>query len=202
MLATATVMVVGICAALAAADRADDWDVRPAVPVPASLRDFRAVAEAGVAPAPVRVRIPAIGVNAPLERLRMASGRTVAPPRRWGRAGWFTGGPRPGEPGAAVVLGHYDSPWGKAVFYRLSRLRPGQRVVVERRDGSRVTFRVQRIGQFRTDRFPVRQVYWPTLRPELRLITCSGPYLHDRGRYRDNTVVFAVQTPDRTPSRD
>ena len=196
MLATAMVMVTVICAALSVADRVDDrWGVAAAVPVPASLREFRAVADTRAVPVPVRVRIPAIGVDTRLERLGMATGKKVAPPRRWARAGWFTGGPRPGEPGTAVVLGHYDSPWGKAVFYRLGRLRPGDRVVVERGDGSRVTFRVRRTEQYRTDRFPVREVYWPTGRPELRLITCSGPYLRDRGRYRDNTVVFAVQTP-------
>ena len=86
MLVAALVMVLGICAALSAADRIDDrWTADAAVPVAASLRDFRAVAHAHAVPAPVRVRIPAIGVNARLERLGMARGRMVAPPRRWAR---------------------------------------------------------------------------------------------------------------------
>ena len=34
-------------------------------------------------------------------------------------AGWFTGGPQPGQLGPAVTAGHVDSRPGPAVFYRL-----------------------------------------------------------------------------------
>jgi hypothetical protein len=161
--------------------------------VAAELTQFRAVTDPPRPAAPVRVRIPAIGVNAGLEQLGKNRDDTVQVPRHPGRAGWFTGGPRPGEPGSAVLLGHYDSSCCPAVFYRLAALRPGDLIQVERADGSSVVFRVSRMGQYRTTRFPVREVYFPTLRPELRLITCAGPYQRSLARYRDNTVVFAEQ---------
>jgi hypothetical protein len=161
--------------------------------VPVELNQFRAVTGVARPAAPVRVRIPAIGVDAALERLGKHSDGTVQVPRHPARAGWFTGAPRPGEPGSAVLLGHYDSYCCPAVFYRLRLLRPGDRVRVVRADGTSVVFRVTRVGQYRTSRFPVRQVYFPTLRPQLRLITCAGPWLAGRDRYRDNTVIFAEQ---------
>jgi hypothetical protein len=161
--------------------------------VPVELTQFRAVTDVARPAAPVRVRIPAIGVDAALERLGKNRDGTVQVPRHPARAGWFTGGPRPGQSGSAVLLGHYDSYCCPAVFYRLGRLRPGDRVRVVRADGSSVEYRVTRVGQYRTARFPVRQVYFPTLRPQLRLITCAGPYQKSLHRYRDNTVVFAEQ---------
>lgn len=161
--------------------------------VPVELTRFRSITSVALTAAPVRVRIPAIGVSSRLERLGKNRDDTVQVPRDPDRAGWFTGGPRPGEPGSAVLLGHYDSTCCPAVFYRLAKLRPGDRIRVERADGSSVVFRVSRVGQYRTTRFPVREVYFPTLRPQLRLITCAGPYQRSQHAYRDNTVIFAEQ---------
>ncbi|HEX7189293.1 MAG TPA: class F sortase [Actinomycetes bacterium] len=161
---------------------------------PEGIRTFRSVHEPPRVPAPRRLRIPAIGVSSRLERLGRHRDRTVEVPRRWHRAGWYEEGPRPGEPGSAVLLGHVDSPFGPAVFGGLEKLSPGARVLVDRSDGSTVAFRVTRIGQYPRARFPLREVYWPSVRRELRLITCGGSYDAAQGGYQDNVVVFAVAT--------
>ena len=57
-------------------------------------------------------------------------------------AGWFAGGPAPGQPGPAVIAGHVDSRTGPAVFYRLRELRTGDRIEVTRADGTRLRFLV------------------------------------------------------------
>jgi sortase (surface protein transpeptidase) len=131
-------------------------------------------------------------VDSPLERLGKQKDLTVEVPLRWGRAGWYEEGPRPGEPGAAVLLGHVDSPSGPAVFSRLAQLEPGALVLVDRADGSTVSFRVTRVRQYARASFPLGEVYWPTVRRELRLITCGGRYVAARGGYQDNVIVFAV----------
>jgi hypothetical protein len=163
----------------------------PTVAVPEALSTFRSSRELPAVPPPVHVDIAAIGVHSGIERLGQQPDRTVEVPRRWQWAGWYAGGPAPGEPGAAVILGHVDSPTGPAVFANLHRLRPGDRIVVRRADGSMVTFAVERIEQRSRHDFPVADVYWPTLRPELRLITCGGRYLRPAG-YQDNVIVFAA----------
>jgi sortase (surface protein transpeptidase) len=163
------------------------------VAVPDSLRTFRSPERAAAVPVPVRVRIPSLGVDSPLERLGRSRAGTVEVPAHWGRAGWYRNGPRPGEHGAAVILGHVDSPTGPAVFAGIAGLRAGARVLVTRADGSSVAFRVTRVEQRRRSRFPVEAVYWPTLRPELRLVTCGGRYDRARGGYLSNVIVFAVQ---------
>jgi len=143
--------------------------------------------------APVRVQIPAIGVSTGLERLALASDGSLRTPRDPGRAGWFEGGPRPGEVGPAVVVGHLDSVSGPAVFWRLSRLRPGDRISVSAADGARHDFAVRRVRLVPQDGFPSDLVYAPTPAHALRLITCGGSYDHVQGHYRSNVVVFAEQ---------
>jgi sortase family protein len=160
--------------------------------IPEALTSFRSTRVLPSVAAPVRLSIPAIGVRSALESLGRQPDRTVAVPRDWQRAGWYRGGPRPGERGAAVILGHVDSPTGPAVFGRLATLRKGARVVVGRADGSSVTFVVQRVERHAKNRFPVKEVYWPTLQPELRLVTCGGAYARAAGGYQSNVIVFAT----------
>jgi hypothetical protein len=166
----------------------------PSVDVPAEVRGFRSVRTVAPEPLPRRLRIPALGVDTRLERLGRDAD-TVEVPRDWQRAGWYREGPRPGGPGSAVILGHVDSPQGPAVFRGLAGLRPGTRVLVERADGSTVTFRVTRVAAFPRARLPVQQVYWPTVARELRLITCGGRYDRAAGGYQSNVVVFATAEP-------
>jgi hypothetical protein len=151
-----------------------------------SPRTIRAV------PVPVRLRIPSIGVDAPFERVGLARDGTIAAPKGFQNAAWYTGGPRPGQPGPAVLLGHVDSRSGPAVFYRLATLKPGARVLVQRADGSTVRFRVSGRIQVAKTQFPADLVYGPTLAPSLRLVTCGGDYDRATGHYRDNVVVSAV----------
>jgi hypothetical protein len=78
------------------------------------------------------------------------------------------------------------------VFSRLARLRIGDEVAIRRTDGSTVKFTVERIERHSRRAFPVASVYWPTLAPELRLITCGGQYIRARGGYQENVIVFAT----------
>ncbi|WP_166848939.1 class F sortase [Isoptericola sp. BMS4] len=142
---------------------------------------------------PGRVRIPAIGVDSGLLHLGLNDDGTIEVPagEDIDSAAWFDGSPRPGADGPAVIEGHVDSPNGPSVFYRLSELEAGQRVHVDREDGSTATFVVERVEQYSKKEFPTREVYANTDGPELRLITCGGEWDPEWGHYVDNTVVFA-----------
>jgi hypothetical protein len=91
-----------------------------------------------------------------------------------------------------VILGHVDSKRGPAVFYRLRELRPGDLVEVALAGGSSVRFAVERVEQYPKARFPTAEVYYPTLTPELRLVTCGGTFDATAGHYRSNIIVFAA----------
>ncbi|MFI9640156.1 class F sortase [Micromonospora sp. NPDC051925] len=157
---------------------------------------------AGTLPAapapPTRVRVARIGVDSALTALGLDRAGTLVPPADFDRAGWYGGGPAPGDPGPAVIAGHLDSRRGPAVFARLGELRSGDRIEVWRGD-RRVTFRVTGTLRTRKDTFPTATVYGPTPGPELRLITCGGDFDRRAGHYRDNMVVFAVADPPADP---
>jgi sortase (surface protein transpeptidase) len=157
-----------------------------------AARGFRSVRGYRATPVPVRVEIPKIGVASALDRLGRAPDGTVQEPTRWEVAGWYTPGTRPGDPGSAVILGHVDSKRGPAVFFRLRELRRGDMVTIGRADGSSVRFVVERTEQHLKDRFPTDQVYYPTLTPALRLVTCGGDFDATAGHYRSNVIVFAT----------
>ena len=160
----------------------------PSVPVESfrSVRTYRSVA------LPVRVRIPAAQVDTALERVGRAADGTLELPRRAESAAWYAEGPRPGQPGPAVIIGHVDWDQAPAVFFLLSRLRPGDAVYVDRADGSTATFRVTGSKRVAKRRFPTDTVYAPSLEPSLRLVTCGGSFDYAAGSYRDNVIVFAT----------
>jgi sortase (surface protein transpeptidase) len=142
---------------------------------------------------PRSIRIPAIGVSARVVPLGLNPDRTLEVPRRWGDAGWYTGGPDPGERGPAVIAGHVDSTSGRAVFYRLGELRHGALIRIRRADDSVVSFRVEGVERWPKDRFPTRRVYGRTARATLRLITCGGAFDAATGHYLDNVIVYATR---------
>ncbi|MFC5899440.1 class F sortase [Streptomyces zhihengii] len=161
--------------------------------VPESLRPPpTAPAEPRSRTVPVRLRIPAIAVDAPMTGLGLdADGALEVPPaERADTAGWYADGPAPGEPGTAVVAGHVDSPAGRAVFYLLGGLARGSAITVTRRDGRTVRFSVYAVEAYDKDAFPSRKVYRSTAAPELRVITCGGGYREGTG-YLGNVVVYA-----------
>ena len=146
---------------------------------------------------PVSVRIGAIDVQSDLIYLGLNPDGTLAVPQPgpdYDKAAWFDGSPRPGADGPAVIEGHVDSAAnGPSVFYSLGELVSGDRVEVTRADGSVVAFVVDEVRVVPKDDFPTLDVYGNTEGPELRLITCGGPFDSSAGSYVDNVVVFASQ---------
>jgi hypothetical protein len=167
------------------------WREPSAAPEPMAADTFQSARTYPTVAAPVRLRIPALRVDTPLQRLDLQADGTVAVPKRPDMAGWYERGPRPGQAGPAVILGHVDSHAGPGIFFDLSRLPRGAVVKVDRADGSTVTFRVTKVSRVSKTRFPTDLVYAPTLEPTLRLVTCGGSFDTSRRSYRDNVIAFA-----------
>jgi hypothetical protein len=143
---------------------------------------------------PVSLTIPAIGVQANIIHLGLTASGTLQVPSSTAVAGWYTGSPRPGAVGSAVIAGHIDSKSGPGVFFQLSSLHPGDRVYVRRADGTLAVFKVTVVRQFAKDSFPTSAVYGAVPDSELRLITCGGTFDPQLGSYLSNTVAYAVAT--------
>ncbi|WP_261992016.1 class F sortase [Streptomyces sp. MS191] len=186
-----------------------EWraDRPPPQPLAAAAPDSRAAA-AGHAPLPLhdpyrslparrsraaRTRPPARwGIDAPVVGVGLdgRGGIDTPPARDRNLAGWFTGAVTPGEKGTAVVVGHVDTPAGRAVFFDLGALRKGQRIEVARQDGRTAVFSVYGVEVVPQEGFPAERVYRPAAAPELRVLTCGGRFREGTG-YDGNVVVFA-----------
>jgi len=146
--------------------------------------------------APVRIVIPAIGVDAPVMQLGLNADRTIQVPPLGDHnlAGWYKYGSSPGQPGPAVIVGHIDSYQGASVFYRLRYLVKGDQVRITLANGQVVTFAVDGLQQVSKTAFPTQSVYGFTKDPELRLVTCGGDFNPATGSYLSDIIVYAHLT--------
>ena len=181
---------------------------RYAAPTPAVLADPGGgvrLPTTGLLPA--RIDLPAAGISTIVEpagateALNAFTGEVVTTfpvPGGPFTTVWWEEGPRPGEDGLAVVLGHTRAARA-AVFNDLLGVEPGapvgitgstdagEEVVARYVIGSVVT------GIAKADPSALRAVLdSPPPGASLALITCSGDVDEDRSSREDNTVVFAT----------
>ncbi|WP_327294262.1 class F sortase [Streptomyces sp. NBC_01197] len=142
---------------------------------------------------PAEVSIPSIGVTSSLLQLGLNADRTVeVPPADKGMtAGWYTGSATPGEPGAAVLIGHNDTRYGRAVFHDLRKIHKGADIAVRNTLGKTAHFTVTSTESVSKKAFPTDKVYGKTTDRALRLITCDGSF-DAQGHPVNNLIVFAT----------
>ena len=193
-LLTVTIGAAGLATAALSPARAAPLPARPA-PVPAPSGRTALPASLSTSPqtaTPVWLSVPALGIRkTSLVNLGLQRNGALQVPSSTAVAGWFTGSPRPGAIGSAVIAGHVDSRSGPGIFFWLRILRPGDRVYVGRADGTMAVFTVTEVRKFAKDQFPTAAVYGPEPDAELRLITCGGVFDRSLGSYLSNVVVFA-----------
>jgi hypothetical protein len=143
---------------------------------------------------PLAVRIPALGVRSRVMQLGLERDGSMEVPLGAYPVGWYDGSPTPGQLGPAVLAGHVDWEGERGAFYGLRELRAGDTVVIDRADGTTVTFRVDRVEEHAKDDFPSDEVYGDLDHAGLRLITCGGSFDEETGDYLDNVIVFASLT--------
>ncbi|MFJ1975173.1 class F sortase [Streptomyces sp. NPDC087903] len=144
------------------------------------------------------LRVPSLGIDAPVVGLRIGPDRQLGTPPldKPKLVGWYQDGPTPGETGTAIAVGHRDTKTGPAVFAALAQTTRGSRIEARRADGRTAVYTVDRVRVFDKARFPDKEVYGPSRRPELRVLTCGGLFSRRTG-YSSNVVVFAHLTATR-----
>lgn len=139
--------------------------------------------------APQVVRIPALGVRAPVVPVH-APGRTLVPPRDPQRLGWWADGAKPGAAeGSALIAGHTVHTGGGALD-DLEELDGGDEVVV-RTDRGTVRYVVDRVQIYSKGRIAddATRLFSQDAPGRLVLITCED---WDGARYLSNVVVTAT----------
>jgi sortase A len=149
---------------------------------------------------PASIAIPAISVDAKVEDLGLAAGDHMAMPTSFTSVGWYKYGPVPGAIGTAVMYGHLDNGLGiSGVFKNLSKLVPGDKVVVTDASGTTHTFVVDSLASYPYQAVPdsaleglPAQAGTPgETGAHLNLITCTGKWVYDstEGMTYDHRLV-------------
>jgi hypothetical protein len=141
---------------------------------------------------PVRLAIPDLGVEVPLDPVGVDSGGQLELPDDVDRAGWYRFGPTPGAAGNAVVAGHVDdAEQGLGALAPLREAPVGTEVVVFEGSGTTSRWRVVSRELIAKDTIPLATLFARGGPPRLVLLTCGGPFDRASGHYRDNVVVVA-----------
>ncbi|MEO8364060.1 MAG: class F sortase [Ilumatobacteraceae bacterium] len=145
---------------------------------------------------PVRLRIPSIKVNSVIEYVGVTSSGAMDVPKKDLNVGWYSPGTRPGEPGSAVIAGHYS--WRNhaqgGIFNNLDQLRKGDILYIDDVQGNTLTFVVRENRIFKYDA-DARQVFSSSSGTRLNLITCAGWWDSSKQSSTSRRVVFTELVP-------
>jgi sortase (surface protein transpeptidase) len=172
----------------------------PTAPAPARVgtRSARlSDQEVTTPPAPVRLVVPAIGVDVPVEPVGVDPDGQMTVPTDVGRAGWYRHGPAPADAvGSVVLAGHVDSrSQGRGAFFDLADLAPGDEVRVTDEAGDTTSWTVTGRRTIPKERLPLEEVFRRDGPSRLVLVTCGGDFDAGRRSYRSNVVVTAEPRP-------
>jgi len=145
-----------------------------------------------IATPPVRLLIPAIGVDAPITVKGLRPDAVMDVPDGPEDVAWYNFTARPGMGGNAVISGHLDyRNYGEAVFWRLKELQEGDIVEVRLADGSVLRYQVSLRLSYDARLAPVPDIVGPTSREVVTLITCGGTFDGGSRSYDQRLVVRA-----------
>jgi LPXTG-site transpeptidase (sortase) family protein len=161
----------------------------PANPVVPAIADASATAPVQTQTPITRVRIPRIGVNAPVEIKSLDGDGTMQAPDSSNVVAWYDFSAQPGSEGNAVFAGHLDyAGVGPAVFWDLGKLQSGDEIDVADEDGRSFRYRVASVRSYSVtaDAGPIVA---SAGNPTITLITCDGTFNHATGEYNQRIVV-------------
>ncbi len=141
---------------------------------------------------PKVISIPKIGVQSSIEDVGMDSQGRMDIPKNNNDVAWYDLGYKPGQKGSAVIDGHYDTATGAgAVFYHLSQLSKGDKIIVIDSNKKSYTFIVTDIINYPFDQLPLKPIFTKNDKSRLNLITCEGTWDRKTHNYLSRTVIYS-----------
>jgi sortase (surface protein transpeptidase) len=144
---------------------------------------------------PVRLVVPALGVNAPIESVGTdpATGQ-MRLPSNVSTVAWWSYGAMPGDSsGTTVLAAHVDYNGSYGLFFHLGQLPKGALATVKTANGSSYSFRVVARRQVPKPALSGQDIFRTTGAPRLVMVTCGGNFLPAEKSYVDNVVVYATR---------
>lgn len=161
-------------------------------PNPAPVAVISGPDEQRPGPTPTALRLPALGVAAPVFPVAEQMDGSLAIPTDPRVLGWWYLSARPDSPrGTVVIVGHVDTARdGAGALFRLASARPNQRLTVDTDAGPR-EYVINAVHTYPKAQLPVADLFTDAGPPRLVLITCGGAFDRRTHQYADNVVVYA-----------
>ncbi|MHB0978345.1 MAG: class F sortase [Minisyncoccota bacterium] len=143
---------------------------------------------------PLNLKIPKIAVDTLIEQVGLTREGDVDSPDGPTNTAWYNLGPRPGEIGNSVIVGHFG--WKNntpAVFDNLSKLEKGDKIYVEDDQGIITTFIVNEIKTYDSKDNASDVFNSNDNKSHLNLITCKGVWNEKNKGYSERLVVFSTK---------
>lgn len=140
------------------------------------------------------IKIPKLGINAPVVSVGLTSDGSVGTPTNIYEAAWYNGSAKPGDNGASFIDAH-SSAAGGALFGHLDRLVNGDRIQVQKGDGSIITYQVvsvQVVGKDSVDMSSMLRPFGGASKG-LNLITCQGNWIDSEKTLTHRVLVYTQQ---------
>jgi LPXTG-site transpeptidase (sortase) family protein len=145
---------------------------------------------------PVRLKIPAIGVDSAIEDALITSDGRMDVPAGSVNVAWFSLGPHPGQVGSAVIGGHFGIDNGvKFVFYDLDKITVGNKIYIVDDKNDTLAFVVRAIKSFDRNGDSTTVFTSQDGLAHLNLITCEGTWNQVNGTYPQRLVIFTDAIP-------
>ncbi len=143
---------------------------------------------------PVFLSVEKIGLkDTQINEISLDSQNRLGVPEDFDSVGWFKDGLKPGEPGNAIIDGHYDRKDGSpAVFFKLGKLSAGDILNITDERGNRLNFEVYEASLVDVrDQVSAERAYGDTDVPVVTLITCGGVWNAKEHNYSKRLLVKA-----------
>ncbi|WP_146876971.1 class F sortase [Halolactibacillus alkaliphilus] len=142
---------------------------------------------------PTHLSIDKIGVDTFIEQVGHTANGQMGVPENTDQVGWYKHGKKAGSQGQAVLAGHVNDRQGPSVFYRLDELEKGDVITVTDDAGEMRQFAVVSKTRYPYDTTAIDEVFGPTSKQRLNLITCIGEFDQTARTHSERLVVFAEQ---------
>lgn len=148
---------------------------------------------------PKLLTIQKIGLNVRVTRLSVRENSEPKSPSSIYDVGWYENSAKPGENGAALLIGHVRGYEKAGVFYDLTRLVPGDEFQLETGDGTIRNYQVMKMQTYPRGQVDFAELTQSAVssRPGLNLLTAVGAF-ESNADVTQQLGVFAVE---KTPIR-
>jgi len=147
-----------------------------------------------------RLIIPSADIDAPVVVKGVDAAGVMQSPDNAFDTAWYDFSAKPGYGGNAVFSGHVDYiNVGKAVFWVLKDLNPGDEIHIRLEDGTVYRYAVNFKQQYDAATAPVEEIVGATPRETVTLITCSGTFSNASHQYDKRLIVRAERISETPP---